>query len=512
VAGADPGRAAQKNQPAANIRQIALEMAKAFRALALYPIGHPQLKTIFHASYQKIFFDMSKVNEVAFTVGKDGMSNQGRALETALEALTEFSTEMHIRQVRKFGLRSNLNERDLVDFLRMLLIPAEQFRAGKKIEEYFRAKQISTLWVNEVDFAKVFTGGKAAEAQDQELDEASKDFLQARVLVESLDLAGDDGQALSILGKISAEQARLAGEQKLPELWYVTGAASDFCELKRGRFPQACSKALELLKTAARPQFLAWLIERYNFSDVNSGKAFERYFDQAGEPAVEAAVLRLLAPESVFFQKQIISFLRGRGEKARPFIEARLKDPKTPQARKLIYMTGEFKNPESASILIEFAAGEDKVLKLEAIRALGKIKSRNATQALVGMLHRKNADNESRLVLVQLFGEQQESLAVPGLIELLKSRRQPPELREKAAEALGKIKSREALSVLTEVLSKPGFLRKPAPEKVRLKAAEALHKIGGERAEFILSELARGEDRLAQYCRQLTAAKSGKRG
>ena len=55
MAGQEPGQGAQKNQLSLNIQQIALELAKAFRALQLYPVGHPQLKTILHASFEKVF-------------------------------------------------------------------------------------------------------------------------------------------------------------------------------------------------------------------------------------------------------------------------------------------------------------------------------------------------------------------------------------------------------------------------------------------------------------------------
>lgn len=513
MAGAEPGPGAQKGQAAVNIQQVALELAKAFRALELYPIGHPQLKTIFHASFQKIFYEMSRVSEVVLTVGKDGLSFQGKLLDNAVEALQEFALELHIRQVRKFGFRSNLDERDFMDFLRMLLIPAGQFRTGKKIEEYFRTKKISTIWVNEVDFQKVFLGKKFADAAEQELaDQESQDFYQARLLVESLDLAADDGQAQEVLSKIAGEQTRLASEQKHPELWFLTGAVSDFFDLKKDKCPGACASAEQLLKSAARPQFMSWLVERYNYSDESSGKAFERYFDQVGEPSLQAVVERVLKPESVFFQKQLLNYLKGKGDQARPVIEAKLNGQKGQQARKLIYLLGELKNPESAPLLLEFAGSREKLLKLEAIRALGKLKSKNVSLALVGMLRKKDLDAEGKSVLIQTFGERQEPAAVPGLMAILKDRNEDDDLRERAAEALGKIGSQEALPPLMEIAEKPGLFRKAAPEKLRLKAAEALARLGGERVDFLLSKLARGDDRLAEFCRELIAHKPARKG
>jgi len=492
-----------KDQVSLSAQQIALELAKAFRGLALYPLRHPQLKNILHSSYEKIFYEMSKTSEMAYTVGRDGLSHQGKLLDKVLEAVGEFANELHVRQVRKFALRSNLSERDLVDFLRMLLIPADQFRSGKKLEDYFRQKQISTIWVNEVDFGKLFLGKKAGSADEASEEESSRDFHQVQMLVQGLDMAQQDEQALAVLGQIEGELQRLASEQKFPELWYLAAAVSDFCDQKRRGFPRSAQRALALVRGSAQPGFLAWVVERFNYSDESSGSAFERYFDQAGERAVQAAAERAIKPEVFFFQKRLIAYLKSKGGSARPFLEARLKGQKGFQARKLIYMLGELRNPESAPLLYEFVGDEDKAVRLEAIRGLGKIRSKNVINAFVVMVRDKRFDEESRSVVVQILGDAQAEAAVPGLIEILGSRSEASELREKAAEALGKIGSREALSVLCEALEKPKLFRKPAPEKVRLKAAEALAKIGGERAEFVLDDLSRDQGILAQYCREL---------
>jgi hypothetical protein len=511
LTGAEQSKNEGKDRATITAQQVALELAKAFRALALYPLGHPQLKAIFHASYQKIVPEVNRFSELMFTVGKDGLHFQGKLLENVVDALGEFAMELHIRQVRKFAFRQNLLERDFLEFLRMALIRADEFRSGKRIEEYFREKEITTIWVNEVDFSKMLLG-KKTEPENEDLDEESQDFYRARLLVDTLDLAGDDNQAIEILAKIDNELAKLAGDKKLPELWFLTGAVSDFFEQKNKMFPGAGKKAQALVKSSARPEFLTWLTERYTTSDENSGHAFERYFDQVGEPALQFILERVISPEAVYFQKQLIGYLKNKGEQARPFLEAKLREQKGAQARKLIYMLGELRNPESAQILIEFAERAEKGIKSEAIRALGKIKSRNVSFALVGMLRAKNLDDECRLVLIPMLGDLQEQGAVPGLMEILKNRNEAPELREKAAEALGKIGSREAMSVLSEVLEKSGMFRKPAPEKVRMKCAEALARMGGERVEFLLQDLSEGEGLLAQYCRELLSQMLAKKG
>jgi hypothetical protein len=496
-----------KEQNPMNSQAVAMEMAKAHRALELYPIGHPQLKNIIHNSFQKISAELARSGEVGFTVGRDGIFFQGKPIEAGADVLRQLTTELHIRQVRKFAFRQNLNERELFEFFKMLLLPADDFRAGKKIEEYFRSRQIGTIYVNEVDFGRVFLGKFDPNALLQQGGEAESSegevFSQISFLVEALDLCGEDGQAGEILDKIGIELNRLSVDKKFPELWYLVAAVSDFCEVKAGTMQNAGERARTMLVDSARPEFLSWLIERYNSSDEDAGKALERYFDNAGKPALDAALDRLLSPEPVYFQKQLIGYVRGKGAEARPVIEAALKGQKGGQARKLIYLLGELRAPESASLLLDIAGEPDQALKREAIRALGKIKNKNVSLALAGMFRNKDLEAETKMFLVQTLGERQELLAVPSLISILKEKSETVELKEKAAEALGKIGSREALPALTAVFDKGGFFSKPAPEKLKMKAAEALSRIGGERVEYLLEDLSRGKGLLAQYCAEL---------
>ena len=175
-------------------------------------------------------------------MGKDGLSFQDKPLDSSVEALTEFATELHIRQVRKFGFHRNLDERDYMDFLSMLLIPADQFRTGKKIEEYFRARQISTIYVNEVNFAKVFLGKKLAElAEETQGDEESKDFAQARLWWNRWTWPGTTSRRRKSWTKSAANKTAWPRSKNTRNYGFITGAVSDFYDLKKDRFP-ACER------------------------------------------------------------------------------------------------------------------------------------------------------------------------------------------------------------------------------------------------------------------------------
>jgi len=504
------GNLAEKSENLAQVQQLVMELAKAYRAIELYPIGHPQLKNIIGYSFEKIVPELNRLSEAVFTVGKDGLYYQGRILESKIESLNQLANELLIRQVRKFAFRKGLTEQEFFDFIKMLLIPAEEFRAGKKIEDYFRKKRISSIWVNEVDFSKVFLGdGKAGALAEEEgeaeerVEEQSKNFEQIKDLVEGLDLAVRDDQAETVIEEMEKELAQLLAEKKFPEGWFLVGAVSDFYEQTNERFNQARGRASGILKKAGESGFLSWAVERFKYSNEDSGKAFERFFNQIGDFAVNAVLEKVLTPEPIYFQKQLINYLRSKGESVRALIEERLKGEPKAGAGKLIYLLGELRTPESAQLLLALARGSDSGLKLEAIRALSKIKAKAVNIGLAGLLRDKGLSDDAKLLIIQTLGERREEVAVPGLISILKKTTESMELREKSAEALGKIGSREALPCLIEAITKRGIFQKPAPERVRMKCAEALARLGGERAEAVLKELASGEGLLARSALEL---------
>ncbi len=485
---------------------IALELAKAFRALELYPPAHPQLRNILKSAYQKVKSKLAFNKETIFSVKKDGLYFQGEKISADIEALNQFSQELHIRQIKKFAFREEISEREFIDFLKMLLIPAEDFRSGKKIEEYLKQKRISSIWVNEVDFKKVFIGEAGAldeEANQLASEKEKQEFIRLSQLVQALDLAGEDSQALKILEQMAPEAQRLAEEKKFPELWYLAGEISYFLEEKGEQFPNSKSKALAIILNCARKDFLSWLLDRFLSSQPEEAEAFVRFFNQTEAQSLPAMVERLLAPESLFFQKELINYLKQKGEKVRSLIEEKLFQAPASSARKLIYLLGEIRSEKSTQALISFAQGKNLGLKKEAIRALAKIRSAKAGFFLVSLLRDKTLDDEAKLLLIQALGERKEKSAVPALIQLLKSRTSDLEVRKKAIDALVKIRSRESIPALIDILKKSGWLRKSAPDELKIKALEALFKINPERVQPWLEKYSSHSGLLGEYSQRL---------
>ncbi len=501
------------SQEHASAQQVALELARAFRAMELYPPAHPQLRSILKASFQKIHPFLIGSSELVFTVKRDGIYFQGKPLSAQIQALEQFARELHIRGIKTFAFRPELSEQEFVDFLRLLVIPAEEFRSGNKIEQHFREKKITSIWVNEVDFKKVFlgAGGKQEQAEEPEAEEnqqekqAEEEFAQLSRLVQALDLAGEDSQAEQILAQIEPEVERCLVKKKYPELWYLTGEVSYFLEEKNQLFPKAGEKAQSLIQKIAQPDFVSWLLYRFITSDPDSSYAFRRFFRQTKNQTLPLMLQRIMEPEAVYFQKPLLDFLVEEKDSARELIESQLASAPGAGLRKLVYLLGEIRSPQSVEKITPFLHHPETAIQREAIRALGKIRSQASSLALAGLLGEKNLEQESKLILIQILGERKELLSVPRLMKIAQSRLESLEVREKAVEALGRIGSREAIPALVSILKKPGWFKKPPPDSLRIKALEAISKLSPERARPRLEDFSRMPGLIGEYAQKLLA-------
>lgn len=118
--------------------------------------------------------------------------------------------------------------------------------------------------------------------------------------------------------------------------------------------------------------------------------------------------------------------------------------------------------------LISLLSDEDAWVRMAAARALGEVRNRNAVPALIGNL--ADGDGRVRELAVWALSELKDNRAVAALCNVLLSDARA-DVRRGAAEALGEIRSAEALPALKQALNDPA---------VTPKAQWAISEIEGE--------------------------------
>jgi HEAT repeats/PBS lyase HEAT-like repeat len=99
----------------------------------------------------------------------------------------------------------------------------------------------------------------------------------------------------------------------------------------------------------------------------------------------------------------------------------------------VIFSAGRRKSPASVADVLPYLTDEDRRLRLEAIRTLGRIGSKKAVPGLLAALNRATTI-PIRIEIVRALGRLGDILAVPDLIHLLNA--SSPTMREEAVTAL----------------------------------------------------------------------------
>lgn len=192
----------------------------------------------------------------------------------------------------------------------------------------------------------------------------------------------------------------------------------------------------------------------------------KRYVAELGDnnPAVaDGAAKKLMAQD----RKTVVQFINETVE--------------SPQASDLqkcnaIYMLGEMDSKESASQLINVLDEKKPIVQKEAIKALKRIKAKGATNKLRSMLTTEK-DPSVLNEAVKALGDLDAGEAAGELMDTVRNSKfradgYGPVLKESAIESLGKLKSKNATGLLTDILAAKEDLM------IKDKAAWALGEIG----------------------------------
>jgi len=490
VAG-DRGREGHR-QPEA----LLMEMGKALRAMSMYPAGHPQRANLLGQAYNGVAAVLSSHGDVSLQVTREAFIHNGDKLGASQPVMRELAREMHLRQVKSFSLRRELSREDFVAFLEMLLLDPEMFREGRFIEKWIQDRQMRTVWINEIDFSRL--AGLSGAEEDEAEGEPAPDSRMAELL-DMLDGEDDPEEFGRLLGEIESYLGPFIEKRQYEEVFRVLSVVSSHGteELRPGPDNERIRRlAVRAVRAIAKGQTLAGILTLYADSYDRDRMPFSRVFEQAGPQVVDEAMNVISQKEAMSAYQPVLRLILSCGGHARQPVEAHLVESEPTRLRKALYILGELRHKESVDKIRPFIEHDDPRVKREAVRALTRIKTIEASRALTMALW-KVPDNETRVMIVQSLGEGKNLAAVPALLKLLKKtplRQDTAALLEAVIDALGRIGSKEALPHLIKQLNRFTLFKRDLVLRLRLKAAESLGRIGGERAVQSLARYA-GEGR-----------------
>jgi len=208
------------------------------------------------------------------------------------------------------------------------------------------------------------------------------------------------------------------------------------------------------------------------------------------------SAIRGLSSEDKTIQNLSLRFLNAEGKDRMEVLIEVLKDEDSDVRRSAVYAIGKLKDPTVGELLIEALKDKESKVRQSAARALGEIKVPRAVEPLIAALQDKDCD--VRLEATEGLAKIKDPRAVEPLIKALKDENW--NVRWSAAKALEKInpKWRE-----TEEAKKwvPVFISDLKNEKpdIRARAAEALGELKDPRAVKPLIEALKDKNQVVKY-------------
>lgn len=217
-------------------------------------------------------------------------------------------------------------------------------------------------------------------------------------------------------------------------------------------------------------------------TDLSSQKEDVENLVSLGTRNMEKLLDRLRDSSDMTERNRIIQTITQIGPPALPEILRRLEnDGPWYYIRNLILLAGRLGKDVHMPILEKFLVFPDYRIQRETIKSFQSIGGKDAGRMLRDNFEQVDAQLHSYIISV--IGALQYKPAIPWLMDFLSSdgpihnKAYRDEIREKACEALGRMKAEQATSALDHIIRKKRFFGKKEPESVRSAAARALAEI-----------------------------------
>jgi HEAT repeat protein len=475
-------------------------MGKALRTMAMYPPQHPARDNLLAQAFTALHLSLREVGDLTFQVVRDGFLFQDVKIGEKQSLISDLAKEMHLRQVKSFSLRPELSGEDFQAFLELLMEGPENFRKGRFIEQWFRARRIQSIWINEMDFSRIMTLTGAEEDRPPSAGEITLET-QLEETLQRLVRETDPERFSQLLREVEVLARPCFESKDYQTLWGVISAVSEQADPERRPGPAnepIRAHALRTLRAMTRDDFLLHLLERYN-KQGQDREALYQVFQQLGPAVIDAVITVTSQRESIAVYRPLLDLALAFGQEGRAVLENYFLDDNPLKVRRALLVVGELRSRHSVEAVRKLVEHKDLKVRREAVKALAQIRGLEASRALLAALHAER-DLDLKAAIVAALGESKDLAAVPTLIKLLKGlplREDTVALREAVIESLGRIGSLEAVPILVKALNKFSLFHRELALRARVKAALALGRLGGESAMQALARYARpGDDPL----------------
>ncbi len=535
---------------AADVTALLVELGRLLKARQFYPDRHPLLRDAFVRGFQVFEAEVRRGGPLELDIRQGCFRLAGEPIGRG--RVDELAQELVQRAVRALRFDGTLTPAALEQFIGVLAMEPQQLERSGGFVKALYADPCSGVAVNEIDYAAALAQAGASPAQEgqeitgemdgpggpgsgpdggadayagdagdgntaalgllgeppkaellepiQQLEQAPLDAISGDdradeliALLRDLDSAREDAQYRDLSREAAVRGAALADDGLEDEgyraILVLASHAAD-----RARTEASRAMALECLRELARGRRLDALIERA--CDPGEGVSLRaaQVILQLGETVVSPLLRRVETEPDLDRRGQLLGILIALGDATTPDLCAAMHSGDRRRAGVAVRLAGEMQNAGTVGELTALLGHPDADLRREAAKALVRVGSPDAIEALAGALRSPHEDMPGHAAFCLGVAGGTRALEVLLSTARREGGSETLDLAREAVRGLGRMGRHEAVPVLVEILERRSFLRRRRLRELHLAAVAALAKLPGEAARTALETAARRGD------------------
>ncbi|HEY3308822.1 MAG TPA: HEAT repeat domain-containing protein [Desulfuromonadaceae bacterium] len=494
---------------------------RALRAWRFYPKGHPSRKSSIKLANAALLALLDG-NNLSLACGRSAFGYpDGEVIKDPSGMTSSLSRELLIRRVQKITLLSDLQQEDLLDFVRILTMTPEAIHQAGGLDKIMVEHGIRTIWVNEFDLSVIRGRRQQVEARGvtppglNEIEaDAAPDAPQPKPQHKEPDPQEELQALLSRLAKSMDKESylmavrqsvacadKLKSRQEFSLLLPLVKLLADHAYDDTRAAELADSARFGLEQVAHGDDFLTFLLDRMQEPDAITRAMIIRILLLAGPDAINLTVEKMGATESLAERKSLSGLLVNLGESAVPPLLAMLDDNRWYIVRNLTAILGENGSPSAVPGLQKCLQHPDTRVSKEAIRSLAKIGGREAETALISIV--RTGDPSLLPQALTSLGGMKSRKSLVELMHIINSDDmflKTLSLKINALSAISMIGERQVVPPLVELLEKRHLLVRSRWEQLHVAIANCLGKLGDPRALPVLQKITTSSGALGRAC------------
>lgn len=501
--------------PNEHVTALISELVRAFKAMAMYPPGHPARNRFFEKLLADFTAFLQREGSLEITFAKDGVTFSGETVTTRDGSEQFLARECFNRQIAHIRFVRGITSGDFVLFFDLLATDPEALRASGGALEFVRGRGSGSFTLEQVDYEGILE--RRVETSDEEQsvygseirtpvappdssqDELSinpqfapsdkKEVSQEQWLAEKLaelDRTGSVADYRSVLREIITG-IRSTGGMDMPQYTYMV--LKHLGRHLLARAPEEIRQTIrETVVELGQPSAVEELAVQLTVRDNPDRTAVQSIMKEIPGIAIPVLLRRLAEETGSYGRRVIIDTLGGFGDAMRPYLERWLRDDRWYVIRNAMGLLQQVGGPQDSGNVRTFLEHPNSKVRLEALRFLYRFPTPIDDHVMDRLL--SDEDPEVRARAVYALGVLQGQKGLARLMELAaKPFMGEGDLvkREMAIKGLGREGGEEAVSFLTKVLGQRSLANPSGGERIRKAAVDALVEMGDARAIQVLS-------------------------